>query len=66
MSMLMPKPPKPDPSMKAAQESQKAAERERVRQLKEEQLRRTKEQMSGTGVRSLISSSGGGFGRNFF
>lgn len=63
---LMPKAPKVDPATKAAQEAQRAAEAERIRQLKEEQLARTKAQLSGSGSRSLITSSGGGYGRNFF
>lgn len=63
---LTPKLPKVDPSVKAAQEAQRAAEAERIRQQKEVQLDRTKGQLTGTGIRSLISSAGGGFGRNFF
>ena len=63
---LMPKAPKPDPATIAAQKAQQAAEAERMRQLKEQQLSKTKGQMAGTGIRSLISSAGGGFGRNFF
>jgi hypothetical protein len=63
---LMPKAPKIDKATKAAQEAQRAAESERIRQLKEEQLARTKGQMAGSGIRSLITSVGGGYGRNFF
>lgn len=63
--MCLPKPPKPDPSIKAAQEAQRRAEAERARQLKEQQYESSKRSAQGTGVRSLISNLGG-FGRNFF
>lgn len=64
---MTPAPPKIDKATKDAQAAQKAAEAERTRQLKEQQLQRTKGEMAGGGVRSLISSSSGaGFGRNFF
>lgn len=59
-------PPKIDKATKQAQEAARAAEAERTRQLKEEQLARTKGTLSGSGIRSLITSSGGGYGRNFF
>ena len=63
--MCIPKPPKPDPAIKAAQEAQARAEAERMRQMKEKQYESSKRSQQGTGVRSLISSLGG-FGRNFF
>lgn len=59
-------PPKIDKATKAAQEAQRKAEAERMRQNKEEQLMRSKGALSGSGIRSLISSAGSGFGRNFF
>jgi hypothetical protein len=57
--------PRPDPSLIAAQEAQKRAEAERASELKRKQLEKTKAAAAG-GIRSLISSAGGGFGRNFF
>lgn len=63
--MCIPKPPKPDPAIKQAQEAAKRVEQERMRQLKEQQLESTKRSQSGSGMRSLISSLGG-FGRNFY
>lgn len=63
--MCIPKPPKPDPAIKAAQLAQKRAEQERTRQLKESQYEDTKRKAGGSGMRSLISNLGG-FGRNFF
>lgn len=65
--MCMPKPPKPDPSLKAAQQAQARAEQERIAELKKQQLERTKQSMGERGMRSLVTStSGSGFGRNFF
>jgi hypothetical protein len=66
MSFPQPKIPKIDPSVKAAQKAAAQAEAERAAELKKKQLQETKSLMSGAGQRSLISSSGGGFGRNFF
>lgn len=64
--MCMPKAPKPDPSIKAAQQAQAQAEAARARELKQQAYERAKTRSDGYGVRSLISSMGGGFGRNFF
>lgn len=66
--MCMPKMPTPkvDPEVKAAQAAAKQAEQERMAEMKQKQLEETKGQMGGAGIRSLISSAGGGFGRNFF
>jgi hypothetical protein len=61
-----PKAPKPDPAIAAAQKAARQAEIERASELKKKQLQETKGQMGGAGIRSLISSAGGGFGRNFF
>jgi hypothetical protein len=67
MSFMQPKVPKMDPEVKASQEMQRQAEAERRRELKEQQLQRTKASLGSSGIRSLISgSSGAGFGRNFF
>lgn len=67
MSLPGLQPPKIDKATKAAQQAQRAAEAERARQLKEDQLQRSKGALAGSGIRSLISSSSGsGFGRNFF
>lgn len=67
MSFMQPKVPKIPQETKDAQAMQRQAEAERRRELKEQQLRRTKDAMSGPGIRSLISSSSGaGYGRNFF
>lgn len=65
MSMKQPKPPKPDKSLIEAQKAQKQAELQRIAELKQQQLEETKARLSG-GVRSLITSGGGGYGRNFF
>lgn len=65
--MCMPKPPKPDPALKAAQQAQARAEQERIAELKKQQLERTKQSQQASGMRSLVSStSGSGFGRNFY
>lgn len=64
--MCIPSAPKPDPSIAAAQEAQRAAEAARARELKQQTYERAKSRSGGYGVRSLISSSGSGFGRNFF
>lgn len=66
MSLPGLKPPKIDKATKQAQQAQRNAEAERMRQLKEEQLMRSKGALAGSGIRSLISSAGAGFGRNFF
>lgn len=63
--MCMPKPPKPDPSIKAAQKAQMAAESQRMAELKKKQLEKTKGNLGDSGVRSLITSqTGAGYGRN--
>lgn len=67
MCMKPPKPPKIDPSVKAAQEAAARAEQERIAELKKQQTQRTRAEQRTTGMRSLVSgSSGSGFGRNFF
>lgn len=64
--MCFPKPPKPDPEIKRAQEAARAAEALKRKELKEDALRRSKMTLSGFGIRSLIgSTSGSGYGRNF-
>jgi septal ring factor EnvC (AmiA/AmiB activator) len=63
--MCIPKPPKPDPAIKAAQEAQARAAQQRASELKANQYETSKRSAAGTGIRSLISSVGG-FGRNFF
>lgn len=66
MSFPQPKLPKQDPAVAEAQKAQKQAEQVRTAELKKKQLAETKATMGGAGIRSLISSAGGGFGRNFF
>lgn len=66
MSMPQPKLPKQDPAVKEAQKAQAQAEAVRAAELKKKQLEQTKATMGASGIRSLISSAGGGFGRNFF
>lgn len=65
-SMFAPKMPKMDPAVKEQQAMQRQAEQERIKELKKQQLEATKSKQSGYGIRSLVSSTGGGFGRNFF
>ena len=64
--MCLPKPPKPDPAIKAAQEAQARAAQATASELKANQYEGSKRAASGTGLLSLISSVGSGFGRNFF
>jgi hypothetical protein len=64
--MSTPEPPKPDPSVLAAQRAQHQLELERIAKLKEEMLKKRKGEMSGLGMRSLLTGGGAGYGRNFF
>ena len=59
-------PPKTDQATKDAQAAQARVEQDRRAQLKDEQLKRSKGLLQPGGIRSLISGSGSGFGRNFF
>jgi hypothetical protein len=64
--MCFPKPPKPDPSIAAAQAEQARLEQTRIAELKEQTLRKRKGELGGYGMRSLITGGGAGYGRNFF
>ena len=60
--MCLPKPPKPDPAIRAQQEAQRRAEAERLAEEKKKELVATKRSLRPSGLRSLISGeSGGGF-----
>lgn len=63
--MCMPKAPKQDPAIKQAQERQRALEAVRMAEEKKKQLAERKRQLGGSGVRSLISGGGSGFGSNY-
>lgn len=63
--MCFPKAPKEDPQIKVAQEEARTAELARLAEEKDKQLVSTRRTLRGTGVRSLISGSGAGFGKNY-
>ena len=59
-------PPKVDPALKAAQKAQEeAANAEKSRQ-KQALFDQRKAMSAGFGLRSVISGTGAGYGRNFF
>jgi len=58
--------PKPDPAIAAAQEQQRQLEQDRMRELKDQQLKKRKGELAGLGIRSLLTGGGAGYGRNFF
>jgi hypothetical protein len=62
----MPKAPKPDPAIKAAQQRQRQLELDRLAEEKKKQLVATKRGIGTSGVRSLISGGdASGFGSNY-
>lgn len=63
--MCLPKAPEEDPAVKQAREAQRQREQERIKEEKEKSLAGTKRKLLGSGVRSLISGSGSGFGSNY-
>jgi hypothetical protein len=65
--MCFPKAPRADqdPEVKAAQKEQRADELARLSEEKRKSLIATRRTLRGSGVRSLISGSGAGYGSNY-
>ena len=63
--MCLPKAPKPDPAIKQQQEAQRQAELERLAEEKKKDVVAQKRTLRGSGIRSLLSGAGTGFGSNY-
>jgi hypothetical protein len=63
--MCFPKAPKQDPAIKQQQQLQRQAELERLAEEKKKDVVAQKRTLRGSGVRSLLSGAGTGFGSNY-
>ena len=63
--MCGPKAPKEDPEVKRQQALARQREQERIEEEKKKALSGNKAKLRGSGVRSVISGSGTGFGSNY-
>ena len=64
-AMCMPKPPRPDPAIKAEQRRQRQLEMDRLAEEKKKALGVEKRMLRGSGTRSLLTGTAAGYGTNY-